>query len=252
MKTVPESERIVLGYVRVSTGRQASEGHSREAQRAAIEGRVRADYPAAPLRILEDTASGGRRDRPGLREMEGLVRGRRVLAVYATDFDRLARSARDLLEFVDLCSDRGARVVVLSVGLDTGTLFGRFVAQVLGAVGELERGQVSERTRRVIAHRKAQGFINPGSRPYGWREGEGRQLVEVEEEQRWIRYCLAERARGRTWQDLSDQAGGLGIKSAQGRDWTPQGLRLVITRAGERLRALGPVGLPAGGKPGTP
>src|SRR4051812_9913592 len=84
--------RRAVGYVRVSTDMQATDGLSLDAQTAAIE-----QYcPLHGLKlhsIYKDVISGAKAERPGLKEaLETLHRGADILVVLK--FDRLSRSIR--------------------------------------------------------------------------------------------------------------------------------------------------------------
>src|SRR3954466_4745751 len=84
--------RQAVGYVRVSTDMQATDGLSLDAQQAAIE-----QYCAAQgytlVGIHKDVLSGAKDQRPGLKEALGqLERGVDVLVVLK--FDRLSRSIK--------------------------------------------------------------------------------------------------------------------------------------------------------------
>jgi hypothetical protein len=80
--------------------------------------------------------------------------------------DRLARSVSHLLETIEGLEARGAHFRSLRDPIDTSTPQGMFSLQVLGAVAQLERALISERTRAGIKAAKARGKLpgNPGLR----------------------------------------------------------------------------------------
>ena len=71
--------------------------------------------------------------------------------------DRLARSTKDLLGIIDRLNDRGVRVRILSLDLDTTTATGKLMLTILGAVAAFERELMLERQREGIAKAKADG-----------------------------------------------------------------------------------------------
>jgi hypothetical protein len=83
---------MIYGYARVST-----DGQSVDAQ-------VKQLRQAGAGKVVRETASGARADRPQLRRALAQLAAGDVL--FVTRLDRLARSTRDLLE--DACSDRRA------------------------------------------------------------------------------------------------------------------------------------------------
>ena len=60
---------------------------------------------------------------------------------------RLARNAKDLLTIVDQISLAGASLNILDLGIKTDTPIGKMILTVLGAVSELERSYINDRTR---------------------------------------------------------------------------------------------------------
>lgn len=128
----------VIGYVRVSTDRQRESGLGLEAQRVAL----RTRFPGTE--IVSEVASGGKlRNRPKLSEVLAEIERGDTLAV--AKLDRLCRNAGELIELADRAHRAGWSLVLLDMGLDTGTPMGRAMLQVAGAFAELERTRNSER-----------------------------------------------------------------------------------------------------------
>jgi hypothetical protein len=80
--------------------------------------------------------------------------------------DRLARSVSHLLEVIETLEAKKAHFRSLRDPIDTSTPQGIFSLQVLGAVAQLERSLISERTKAGIKAAKARGRKpgNPGMR----------------------------------------------------------------------------------------
>ena len=111
-------------------------------------------YPEADKTYI-DKMTGATKDRPQLKAMlEELDAGDTVIV---KSIDRLSRSTKDLLEIVDTIQEKGASLQVLDMNIDTGNKLGAFFLQVLGAIGELERKTIKERTAEGIAIAKGQG-----------------------------------------------------------------------------------------------
>src|SRR5690606_13802235 len=72
-----------------------------------------------------------------------------VLVVWR--LDRLIRSSRDLAELLAWCEDRGKGFVSATEGFDLRTPFGKAMAAIIAALGELEAGTVQARV--TDAHR---------------------------------------------------------------------------------------------------
>ena len=88
-------EPYLIGYARVSKG----DDQSNAAQRRALDA-------AGCKRVFEETASGGRWDRPKLLEMIGQLRDGDVVVVWK--LDRLSRSLKDMLHIIERIELAGA------------------------------------------------------------------------------------------------------------------------------------------------
>jgi DNA invertase Pin-like site-specific DNA recombinase len=120
-----------IGYARVSTREQ--ETHLQiDALRAA----------GVSVVYQEKTSSVG--SRPELQKCLAQLRPGDVLVVYK--IDRIARSLSDLLAILERIRLAGALVRSLTEPLDTTSAMGAFVIQILGAVAQLERGIIRERS----------------------------------------------------------------------------------------------------------
>jgi DNA invertase Pin-like site-specific DNA recombinase len=96
-----------IGYVRVSTDRQAEQGVSLEAQEA----KIRAMATVHVTDLLEVIIDGGESaknlNRPGLKRLIVLVDSGKVEAVIIAKLDRLTRSVKDLCSLLELFEKRG-------------------------------------------------------------------------------------------------------------------------------------------------
>lgn len=133
------------GYARVSTTDQDVAAQRRALEAAGVE----------PGHIIEEQASGAKRDRPGLVSLlEQLERGD-VLVVWK--LDRLGRSLRHLLEVIDNLKERGVEFRSLTDGLDTTTPAGQLMFAICGAFAEFERSMALERTMTGLDAAKERG-----------------------------------------------------------------------------------------------
>lgn len=144
-----------VGYVRVSTIEQ-NEARQREAL-----------SPYNIERWFVEKVSAKDMNRPKLKEMLEFVREGDEL--YVEDFSRMARNTRDLLNIVDMMSEKKVRLVSLKENFDTGTPTGKLMLTVLAAINEFERENLLERQREGIAIAKAEGKYK------------GRKLIEVDD-----------------------------------------------------------------------
>lgn len=95
--------------------------------------------------VFEEKASGAsRRGRRELARCLASLKQGDVLVVYK--IDRIARSLFDLLDIVRQLEAVGASIRSITEPLDTGSPMGVFMLQMLGAVAQLERSMIRERS----------------------------------------------------------------------------------------------------------
>ena len=134
---------MLIGYVRVSTNDQNT-----ALQRNALES-------AGCEQIFEDKLSGTKTDRPGLkRALKRLQKGD-TLVVWK--LDRLGRSMKHLISLVGELRERGINFRSLTDSIDTSSPMGRFFFHVMGALAEMEREFIVERTRAALPQHDKKG-----------------------------------------------------------------------------------------------
>jgi len=122
-------------------------------------------------KIFEETASGARRDRPELNAALEFMRAGDTLVVWK--LDRLARSTRQLLETVELLSQRQMGFKTITQNIDTTSTGGRLIFTVFGAIAEFEREIIRERTRAGLDAARSRG--RTGGRPRSLSEKDLKQ-----------------------------------------------------------------------------
>jgi DNA invertase Pin-like site-specific DNA recombinase len=212
----------LLGYARVSTDDQTL---------ASQEDQLRA---AGCTLIYREHGSGASRTRPELTRLLAEIRAGDVLMV--ARLDRLARSVRHLVETVEELQNKGAFFRSLHDPIDTSSPQGMFSLQVLGAVAQLERALIAERTKAGIDAARARGRLpgNPGLRR---REKDAIAKTVAARNRRHIRDLLASMnlwmptvrsmRPGRSWEDV---ARALNATKATPWTWTPERLRRSVKR----------------------
>ena len=105
--------------------------------------------------IYIDKMSGMKRDRPELERMLNDLQAGDTVVVKS--IDRLSRSTKDLLEIVEKIRAAQANLNILDLKIDTSTPMGECVLTILGAIAELDRKTIKERTAEGIAIAKSQG-----------------------------------------------------------------------------------------------
>ena len=132
-----------IGYVRVSTKEQNT---------------IRQEVLMKELGVDEvyiDKVSGKNTQRPKLQKLLSFVRTGDVVMVES--ISRFARNTKDLLELIEILSNKDVVFISKKEAIDTNTPTGKFMLTVFGAVAELEREYILQRQREGIEIAKAQG-----------------------------------------------------------------------------------------------
>lgn len=134
---------MYIGYARVSRKEQ-----DLDLQRDALN-------QAECDRVYWEKVSSRNEDRPELALALDYCREGDVLVVWK--LDRLGRSLKELIEIVNRLSERGVGFRSLQESLDTTTAGGTFIFHVFGALAELERELIRERTMAGLEAARARG-----------------------------------------------------------------------------------------------
>src|SRR5580693_8500917 len=195
----------IYGYVRVSTARQASEGESLEVQRRQIEGYALMHGHKLDEIVVEEGVSGSvpLSERPAGGPLFAKLKKGDVVIV--PKLDRLFRSALDALKVVEDLRARGVKLHLLDLGGDiSGNGLSKLFLTIAAAFAEAERDRIRERIGQVKADQKARGRYLGGKVPFGFRRGEGGELVPHEAEQAAIQEMIALRRQGKALRAIAE------------------------------------------------
>lgn len=206
----------VVGYIRVSTDKQADEGVSLDAQRAKITAYCVA-MDLELVAIVEDAGLSAKSlDRPGLHAALAMLESGKSQALLVTKLDRLTRNVRDLGDLIEKFFSKYS-LLSMADQIDTRSATGRLMLNVLTSVAQWERETAGERTRDAMAHMKAKGeFTGGNSAPYGFSVQNGK-LVPVESEQEVIRVAKDLQNAGLSRREIAKILDQKGIRSRSGK-----------------------------------
>lgn len=148
IKNRKEIKIMIYGYARVSTRSQAKDGNSLEAQENALR-------LVGATEVYIDAFTGTKTQRPELNRLLAVMQLGDTLVI--TKLDRIARSATQGIELVQMLLDRGITVHVLNMGLLDNTPTGKLIRNIMLAFSEFERDMIVERTQEG----KAIAKLNP-------------------------------------------------------------------------------------------
>ena len=138
-----------VGYARVST-----DDHNLDLQ-------VDALREAGCKKIFQEKASGMAASRPEFDRLREFIHEGDTLVVWK--LDRVGRSTRQLVDFLDELRREGIEFVSLKDGFDTQTPAGKMMYSVIAAMAEFEHDLIVERTSAGLEAARARG--RKGGRP---------------------------------------------------------------------------------------
>ena len=219
-------------YVRVSTDEQAEAGYSLDAQKEKLE-----NYCIAEgwdiFRIYEDDGFSGRNiSRPAYRKMMEERDQWDVMLVMK--MDRIHRNSRNFMAMMDQLNHDDKKFVSCLESLDTTNAMGRFVADMIQRLAQLESEQIGERTqmgmeekadtlRNTESENRTMGF----SPPFGYRM-EGGLLLRDEDEMPYAERIFKEYSSGDTLDMIAYRLNSNGISTRRGNPWTKYNVRAVL------------------------
>jgi len=211
------ADQRFVTYYRVSTDRQGRSGLGLEAQREAV-GQYLAAHPGAVIAEFLEVESGGKDDRPKLRDaLVACQRGKATLLI--AKLDRLARSVAFIANLMDSSTD------FVACDMPQAT---RLVLHVMAAFAEHERQVIGERTKAALAAAKARG-VRLGANGAVLAEhhkagaaGYAHQIAPA------IRAARA--AGAQTTQQIANALNRAGLPSRQGGRWHPANVARTLRR----------------------
>ena len=173
-------------YLRVSTDKQTTEN-----QRIELE-RVAQFSGWDVVEVYEDhgiSGAKGKTDRPAFKKLCDDATGRKFNIIMAWSVDRLGRSMKNLVDFMEELKAQNIDLYLKQQNIDTTTPAGKAMFQMVGVFAEFERSMIQERVNAGLARAKAQGKTL------------GRPKLDTE----IIESIRADRAKGMTLRMLKDK-----------------------------------------------
>lgn len=165
---------MLYGYIRVSTGTQAMHGYSLQEQREAL-----INAGVEENRIFEDAGvSGTTMQRNGFINLTKAVREGDRIVVFS--MDRLGRNFNEIVLNMNALEKNGISIRTIRENVNTETAAGRMVAQIFGAVAEMEHALILERTAAGREAARKSGKVCNRPKTYTMRKA--RKALEYREQ----------------------------------------------------------------------
>jgi site-specific DNA recombinase len=211
-----QAMKKTIGYTRVSTAEQATEGVSLDMQARKIVSYCDVKDWTLDEVITDEGESAKSLNRPGVARLIDMVEAGEVSTVIVYKLDRLTRSVADLDRLVKLFEREGVALVSLQESLDATTATGRLMMNLLASVSQWEREVIGERTKDALQELKAQG------KKLGRIGFTDASVIEE---------IKAQRANGWTFQDITADLNARQVPTARGGTWSVSTVYQIVARA---------------------
>ncbi len=141
-------------YLRVSTDRQTTDNQERELLAVARQ------RGWEIVGTYNDDGVSGAKSREHRQQFDALLKDAtrgQFDVVMAWSVDRLGRSLKDLVAFLDEIQSVGVDLYLHQQGIDTTTPAGKAMFQMVGVFAEFERSMIQERVRAGLERARAKG-----------------------------------------------------------------------------------------------
>jgi site-specific DNA recombinase len=230
----------LIGYVRVSTEKQAKQGESLEEQRVRIEAYCVAGGHRLVAAFADEGISGtvDPEDRPGLHQALMACREKAWDAdgLIALDLSRVSRDLGHLLALFKGSARHKFDVVLVKDGIDTSTAAGRLLLHIMGSVNQFVRDNIAERTSMALQHRLTTGRSIGPCVPLGLKRATGpngeRLLVPSMKERNVLRFFVARLKEGKKGRAITNALAREGVVHPRsGKTWTYNAVKSVLRHA---------------------
>lgn len=211
-------------YTRVSTEEQAKEGFSLAAQMAKLRSYAEIHGWTITGEYVDEGQSGRTTKRPAYTRMMEEMGKWDVLVVLK--MDRIHRNSRNFMAMMDTFEKEDKQFASVMESLDTSTAMGRFVADIIQRIAQLESDQNGERVLIAMEEKAKQGSGGLGGpAPYGYRWQDSK-LVPEPEEATVVRAMHILRGTGA--RHIAEEFNRKGIKTRQGKEWTYWSVKAIL------------------------
>lgn len=181
-------------YLRVSTEKQATDGHGLAAQQSACI--AWATQNGVEIEeYFTDVASGAQGSRPEIDRLRSLAASGEVSRVVVYAVDRLGRDLVDTESTIREFEKTGCEIVSVTQYFESNPA-GKLLRQLLLSFAEFERSLIKARMSNGKKAAKAKGLYMGGVAPFGLRNTGKGALEQIPVEMSIVREVLEESARG--------------------------------------------------------
>lgn len=231
--------KLVAIYCRVSTIEQSEDGYSIDEQERLLS-KYCEDNDYTIFKVYSDKGISGKsiKARPAMREMLKDADDKKFDMVITWKINRIARNMLDLLKIIDLLEKNDICFKSYSENFETETPMGKFSLQMMGAVGELERGTIAQNVKMGMMARAREGRWNGGIvLGYDVKERENStnkkrrdtELVINEKEAEVIRTIFTMYSQGNGYKAITNYINKFGYTTKKGKPFSVGSIKDILT-----------------------
>jgi site-specific DNA recombinase len=188
-------------------------------------------------KVYTDTKSGRNIERPQLQKL--LSECSHFDIVVSTRLDRISRSIKDFQNLIEILDEKGVAINFANEEIDTSTLMGKAMRNILMVFAEFESDMVSKRTREQRIAAEKEGFWMGGYVPLGYDREDG-MLTKNDEEAVLVNYIFDLYVKFKSAEKVRDLINNEGFRNKEwttlegnergGNIFTPDAIRRILKR----------------------
>jgi len=229
----------LVGYCRVSTEEQAREGLSLDVQEDKIIQYAELHNLGRVEMIRDEGLSGKDLNRKGIQKILSLIKGGFVKHIIVYKMDRLTRRTFDLLYLVEeIFKKNDVQFHSITEKIDTSTAQGNFFMTIIGAMAQMERDLISERTKAVLNYKIEKGeYVGSPALGYNANPGESKFLeIDKREQDTVKRIHYLKRYRKMSMGAIARELNQNGVPTKRGGRWYPGTIKLILDRGTSKFK----------------
>jgi len=190
---------MIVSYQRVSTNEQQN---SIDASTTQIQKYCEYRELTLDKSFIDFGVSGGRFDREQFVEMIELVKQGQIKCIVIQELARWGRSMLESLEHIEILKKHNCNLIVLKENIELNNSSGTLFFNILLALGQWEKEQVSYRVKTILQDKKEKGLQYTRT-TYGYDMIEGK-MVENPTELRMLKKVEKLKEAGKSYNEIKE------------------------------------------------
>jgi len=177
--------------------------------------------------ISDEVKSGKDLNREGIQKVITLCGDRAINHLIVYKMDRLTRRTLDLLTLVEeIFKPNSIQFHSISEKVDTSTAQGKFFLTITGAMAQMERDLISERTKEALQYKKSR-LQTYSPTPFGF-DREDEYIKPNKKELRIVKLIKKLRREGLSYQAITDELNKEKIPTKNNGSWSKSSVWRIL------------------------